>query len=205
MLAGVGVKRIMIGGAEAWSAVKDLLTGSGFTIWDDFEASTINTAIWSGSGGLISGGELKKNTANGTGSYWTISQFGSDDITVEVQLGTVTDQNQRSSVLLGSTAQYIYVEFSGSFGVLGDYNGSTWTSRNDFGGRTWKAGDRIKLIRSGDSLTLYQNTTVIATASSTVAKGTAFRRLGLDVRRDSNPFGTYYSPTFEVAGGYLTG
>lgn len=58
-------------------------------------------------------------------------------------------------------------------------------------------GDTVVLRRWGTSISFLLNGIVRATATSSLARGAAYRRVNLSVRRDSNIFGTYYSPAFE--------
>lgn len=169
-----------------------------YTFYDDFNRTTIGAA-WTGAGAVIVNGELKKNATNGSADYYTATQFATDDLDVTAVVGTVTDPAQRASILLGSPAQYIYAEVSANGGIIGDYNGSVWTTRANVPAGL-ASGDTLRLRRQGTTVTLSRNGTTIATATSSVALGPSFRRVGLSVRRDSNVLGTYYGPTWTSVG-----
>lgn len=187
------IKEVYAGSRLVWAA----------KTWDwidDFERASIGTA-WTGSGALITGTApnryLRKNTAAGSADLWTAQQFSTDDIEVEAVLGPVPDAQQRAAIMLGSSAQNIYVEFGQQFGIIGDYNGSAWTTRTTFGGRTWAQGDIINVRRSFNTITVSRNGSEIATATSTVAKGTNFRRVALSVKMAVNIF-AFYGPGFDT-------
>lgn len=170
-----------------------------YKFYDDFNRTTIGPD-WTGSGGLIDAGALKKNNTNGSADYWTARTFDTDDLDVTAVLGPVTDPAQLAWIMLGSPSAYVYVEFSRNVGVIGDYNGTSWVARSNFGAIPWTTGDTIRVTRSGSTVTVYRNGAVVATGVSSVARGTAYRRVGLSVRRASNFFGTYYGPTFDSVG-----
>lgn len=170
-----------------------------YAFYDDFERATIGSD-WQGSGGVIDNGALKKSTTAGNADYWTTRQFDTDDLDVTVTLGPIGDRQQPISVLLGSSAQYIYVEFSQSSGVLGAYDGSTWNILHDYGAISWAEGDTLRVIRSGTTVTMYRNGAEVSTVTTSVALGTAFRRVGLTVRMAENFFTKWYGPTVDAIG-----
>lgn len=172
--------------------------GPTYVFFDDFERATIGTA-WTGSGALIESGVLKKNTAAGSADIWTAQSFATDDIDVTAILGPIQDSQQKAAILIGSTAQNVYLEFSKTSGVLGAYNGTTWTTLSNFGGLAWAPGDEVRLVRSGTTITAYRNGSVIATGTSSVARGTAYRKVALSVKMAIN-FVRFYGPTFDSVG-----
>ena len=167
---------------------------------DDFERSSIGSD-WTGSGGVIAGTapnrHLKKSASTGSADYWTTQQFSSDDLIVETVLGPVTDAQQKAAIMLGSTAQNIYVEFSQQTGIIGAYNGTSWTTLNNFGAISWAEGDVIRVERIGTAIRLYRNSALIASATSSVARGTAHRRVALSVKANTVFVVTFYGPTFD--------
>lgn len=184
------IKRVTRDGVQIWPS---------WAFFDDFQRTTIGTA-WTGSGALIESGYLKKNNTNGSADYWTAQTFTGDDRTVRVVLGPIQDSQQRASILLGSSASYVFVEFSKSGGVIGDYDGYAWNNRADVPSMALLTGDVLELTRVGTSLVLKRNDVTVVTASSSQGRGTAHRRVALSVRRNSNVFGTYYGPTFDSVG-----
>lgn len=169
-------------------------------VWDfhdDFERSTIGPA-WTGSGGLIEDGALKKNTSAGNTAYWTVQQFDGDDFVVEALLGPVADSVQAGSVIWGTPEEYVFVEFSKSGNnIVGDYNGSVWTRRADLPAQQWDEGDVIRVERTGTTVRAFRNDTLLATATSTLGRGAGKRRMALGVRMALNFFIRWYGPTFD--------
>lgn len=164
---------------------------------DDFERSTLGSNWSPASGALIESGELKKNTANGSSDNWTAQSFPTDDLRVLTTLGTVTDSNQRSSIVIGSPDQYVFCEFSVNGGTIGDYDGWSWVSRATIPSLSLSRGTTIEVRRAGTTIQFLHNDVIRATATSSYGRGTAHRKVNLSVRRNSNFFGTYYSPTFD--------
>lgn len=200
----IGTERpaaIYVGTEQIWPT--DTEPAPSWDFFDDFERTSIGSA-WTGSGGLIAGTapnrHLKKNTSAGSADYWTVQQFSSDDLTVRATLGPVDDLQQRASVILGSPAQYVYIEFSKSGGQIGDYNGTSWTQRASVPVLSWAAGDVIEVRRRGTTISVLRNGTQIASGSSSIAIGSAYRRVALSVRMAVNLFVNWYGPTFDDVG-----
>lgn len=196
----IGTERpaaIYVGTEKIWPT--DTEPAPVWDFFDDFERASIGSA-WTGSGGLIADGALKKNTSSGSADYWTAQQFSSDDLTVRATLGPVTDAQQKAAILIGSTAQNIYVEFSQQTGIIGAYNGTTWSTLNNFGSIAWAAGDVIEMRRRGTTISVLRNGTQIASASSSVAIGSAHRRVALSVKANTVFITTFYGPTFDDVG-----
>ena len=164
---------------------------------DDFERTTLGANWNPASGALISAGELKKNNSNGSSDNWTAMTFPTDDLHVVTTLGTVTDPAQRSSIVLGSPSQYVYCEFSKNGGIIGDYDGWAWSDRTTIPSLTIVNGSTVEVTRLGTTIRFIVNGVVRATATSSQGIGSSHRKVNLSVRRNSNIFGTYYSPTFE--------
>lgn len=178
--------------------------GPTFTFYDNFERSSIGSS-WSGSGGLIDGTaphrHLKKNTSAGQAEYWTTQNFSSDNLAVHATIGPVHDSQQAASILIGSSSNYIFCEFSQSHGILGYYNGgSSWPQLANFGGQPWTDGDTLIFKRSGNTITVQRNSTVLATASSSQAKGVGKRKIALGVRMNEAFWTKWYGPTFDDVG-----
>lgn len=196
----IGTERpaaIYVGTEKIWPT--DTEPAPSWDFFDDFNRAAIGTA-WTGSGGLIDAGVLKKNTVAGSADYWTAQQFSSDDLTVRATLGPIQDAAQKAAILIGSTAQNIYVEFSKQAGILGAYNGTTWSTLTNFGAIAWAAGDVIEMRRRGTTISVLRNGTQIASASSSAAIGSAHRRVALSVRMGENFFVKWYGPTFDEVG-----
>lgn len=196
----IGTERpsaIYVGTEKIWPT--DTEPAPSWDFFDDFNRTAIGSA-WTGSGGLIDNGALKKNSSSGSADYWTAQQFSSDDFTIETVLGPVTDPQQKAAILIGSSAQNIYVEFSQRTGIIGAYNGSSWSTLNNFGAIAWAEGDVIRVERIGSAIRLYRNSSLIASATSSVALGAAHRRVGLSVKADRVIIVTFYGPTFDSIG-----
>lgn len=170
-----------------------------YQFFDDFERTAIGTD-WTGSGGVIDAGALKKNTTAGSADYWTAQTFTTDDIDVTAVLGPIRDTQQKAKIMLGSTAQNVYVEFSKSAGILGAYNGSTWATLQNFGAIAWEPGDVVRIARTGTSVTVQRNGVQIASGTTSVARGTAYRKVALSVKMAVNFFVSWYGPTFDSVG-----
>ena len=164
---------------------------------DDFERSTLGSDWYPASGAIIESGELKKNTSNGSSDNWTAQSFPTDDLRVVTTLGTVGDANQRSSISFGSPDQYVFAEFSVNGGIIGDYDGWTWTTRATIPSLVLNRNTTIEVRRLGTTIQFLHNGNIAAAATSSYGRGTAHRKVNLSVRRNSNFFGTYYSPTFD--------
>lgn len=193
-LGGTPVREVYLGSELLWPTEQ-------WDFFDDFERSTVGSA-WQGSGGVIAGTapnrHLKKNTSAGSTSYWTSQQFDGDDFVAEALLGPVQDAQQAGSILWGNPQEYLYVEFSKTANnLIGDYNGSVWTRRADLPAQSWGEGDVIRVERTGTTVRVSRNGTLLATATSTLARGVGKRRFGLSVRMDLNFFVRWYGPTFD--------
>lgn len=169
-------------------------------VWDfhdDFERTSIGSA-WTGSGGVIDNGALKKNTTAGNTTYWTVQQFDGDDFVVEALLGPVQDSQQAGSILWGTSNDYVFVEFSKSGNnLIGDYNGSVWSTRATLPARQWDAGDVIRVERTGTTVRAFRNGALLATGTSSLGRGAGKRRMALGVRMALNFFIRWYGPTFD--------
>ena len=201
---GQGIGAIYVGGqpvAEVYRGADLVWSAQSWDFFDDFERSTIGSA-WQGSGGLIDGTapnrHLKKNTSAGNTAYWTVQQFDGDDFVVEALLGPVQDAQQAGSIVWGSPTDYVFVEFSKSGNnIIGDYNGSVWTTRASLPAQQWDAGDVIRVERTGTTVRAFRNGTLLATGTSTLGRGAGKRRMALGVRMALNFFIRWYGPTFD--------
>ena len=201
---GQGIGSIFVGSqpvAEVYRGADLVWSAQSWDFFDDFERSTIGSA-WQGSGGLIAGTapnrHLKKNTSAGGATYWTAHEFDGDDMVVEALLGPVQDAQQRASILLGGPNSHVYVEFSRTGNnMIGDYNGSTWTSRADLPAQSWGEGDVIRVERVGGNVSVYRNGTRLVGAITQEGRGAGRRRLGLSVHMALNFFVRWYGPTFD--------
>lgn len=166
---------------------------------DDFERTTIGSA-WTGSGAIIAGTapnrHLKKNSTAGSSDYWTTEQFASDDLEAEGLIGPIADLNQPAAIIFGSTSRYVAVEFSLAGTKAIHYDGQGWPLLRDFGVIGWAEGDLIRLKRSGSTFTLYRNGSSLGTFTSSEGIGSAYRRVGLNVRMARNII-TWYGPTWD--------
>lgn len=194
-----GVSSNYIGIESIWEG-----TSNGYNlIWepwyftDDFERTSLGPNWVSTGGSVISVGALRKSNSNGSSDNWTARSFPTDDLHVETTLGIINDPNQRSAISLGSPNEYVFAEFSMNGGIIGDYDGRVWNTRSTIPNLPLMRGDTITLRRWGTSISLLYNGIIRATATSSLGRGAAHRRVNLSVRRDSNFFGTYYSPEFD--------
>lgn len=164
---------------------------------DDFNRTSLGSNWNPASGAILTGGMLKKNNSNGSSDNWTAMTFPTDDLHVRTVLGEVTDPGQRSSIALGSPSQYVYVEFSRNGGVIGDFDGWSWVIRSSIPSLSLSSGSVVEVSRLGTTFRFIVDGVVRATAISSQAIGTSYRRVNLSVRRASDFFRTYYSPTFD--------
>ena len=188
------IKEVYAGSSKVWSR-------ESWDFFDDFERSSIGSD-WQGSGGLIDGAapnrHLKKNTSAGNTTYWTTRQFDGDDFVVEALLGPVQDAQQVGSILWGNPNEYVFVEFSKSGNnIIGDYNGSAWTTRATLPAQQWAEGDIIRVERTGTTVRAFRNGAPLATGTSTLGRGAGNRRMALGVRMALNFFIRWYGPTFD--------
>lgn len=185
------VQRVYSGGHLVWEA-------ESWDFVDDFERSSIGSA-WSGSGGVIDNGTLKKNTSEGTAHYWTAEQFSSDDIDVEVTIGTTQDSVQEGVVKFGGGpgSHFAAIQFSKNrFNAFG-FNGG-WPNYADFPTQSLADGDRIRVSRRGDNFTVKYNGNQIGSFTSSLGKGTSARRIGVEVKMAMNFLIRWYGPTFDA-------
>lgn len=146
---------------------------------------------------------VRKNSSNGSGDVWYNTPLNSNDVKFEVEIGSSSyEHNQPTSLMIGHPDFYTYVEFSSSVGHLGSYNGS-WSNHKDFGGISGlTTGDIIRLTykREGSPrIALHRvrgsSTLTVATTSLAYQPARHLLTFGMSFRRDSNIFGTYYSPS----------
>lgn len=169
-------------------------------VWDfqdDFERSTIGSA-WTGSGGLIEDGALKKNTTAGTARYMINRRFDSDDLTVEVVIGTTDDRVQAGVILIGDPPDGDFVALSFSkerFHAFGFDGG--WPGYGELPLQPLADGDKITLTREGTQFTVLYNDNQIGTFTSALARGANYRRVGVEVKMALNFFIRWYGPTFD--------
>lgn len=192
---GVSSSHIPIGSIWEGAASGYNLIWESWFFTDDFNRTTIGPDWVTDGGSVISTGALRKNTTNGSSDNWTAKTFPTDDLHVLTTIGTAVDANQRSAISLGSPSRYVFCEFSKNGGIIGDYNGSTWNTRANIPSLDIKPNDTIEVRRRGTSIMFYHNGSLRATAVSSVGLGASYRRVNLSVRRDSNIFGSYWSPS----------
>ena len=185
------IASVYVGSSPVWSA-------QSWDFVDLFERSTIGSA-WSGSGGLIENGALKKNTTAGTGRYIINQRFDSDDITVEVVIGTTQDRAQPAVILIGDPpdGHFVALQFSKDrFHAFGFDGG--WPSYGDFPAQPLDDGDKVTLSRKGTQFKVLYNDTQIGTFTSALARGASYRRVGIEVKMDMNFFIRWYGPTIDA-------
>lgn len=193
---GVSSSHIPIGSIWEGAASGYYLIWEPWFFKDDFNRTVLGPD-WVATGGVqLSAGALQKSTSNGSADCWTVKSFPTDDLHVVTIIGTANDANQRSSISLGSPSRYVFCEFSKNGGIIGDYDGQSWNTRASIPSLPIGPSDKIEVRRWGTSISFLYNGTIRATATSTQGRGADHRRVSLSVRRDSNIFGTYYSPTF---------
>lgn len=202
-----GIGEIWAGISSSYHGIESVWEGTanGYNlIWepwyfkDDFERSYIGMD-WITAGSVIENGELKKNTINGSADNWTARSFPHPDLRVVVTLGRVTDKAQRSAIVIGRPSEYLFCEFSSNGGVIGDYDGNVWSNRANVPAMSLVDGDTIEVYRWGTSVSFLRNGYRQTSAVSSFGRGGSNwnPQVNLSVRRDSNIFGTYYSPTFD--------
>lgn len=185
------ISRVYSGSRLVWES-------QSWDFFDDFERSTIGSA-WSGSGGLIANGALKKNTTAGTARYMINQRFDSDDITVEVVIGTTADRAQPAVILIGDPPDGHFVALSFSkdrFNAFGFDGG--WLGYGDFPLQPLDDGDKITLSRTGTQFRVLYNDTQIGTFTSALARGASYRRVGVEVKMALNFFIQWYGPTIDA-------
>lgn len=189
------VSAIYLGDVKIWPVGT---TGPTYELYDDFERTSIGSA-WTGSGAIISSGQLKKSRVTGSADLWSAVQLAADDLDVTVTIGDVTDAVQRASLLVGSSAAYIYFDFCHNDWILGAYDGTTWTNLTTGGAIAWTKGDKLRLTRVGSLIVVYRNGVQLASVTSSVAIGAAYRRIGFTVRSWAGFFTpTYYGPLIDA-------
>lgn len=202
-----GIERVSWGVSSNYIEIDSIWEGTGGAynlIWqpwfftDHFDRSTIGPN-WVSTGGIfLTGSELMKNNSNGSADTWTVRNFPTDDLQVVTTLGSVGDKQQRSAIALGSPDEYVFCEFAVNGGIIGDYDGQTWRTRSNIQSMSsMKKGDTIEVRRLGNSIQFLYNGMILSSTSSNYGRGVGKRRVNLSVRRDSNFFGTYYSPAFD--------
>lgn len=182
---------------EVWYNQEMIWPTEVWYFYDDFNRSTLGSNWSPASGAIIVDGELKKNTSNGSSDNWTAQSFPTDDLRVVTTLGTVTDANQRSSIVIGSPSQYVFCEFSVNGGILGDYDGSAWNTRATIPSLVLSRGTTIEVRRSGTTVQFLHNGNIAAAGNSSYGRGTAHRKVNISVRKASDWRSNYYSPTID--------
>ena len=197
---GQGIGSIFVGSqpvAEVYRGADLVWSAQSWDFFDDFERSTIGSA-WQGSGGVIVDGALKKNTSAGTARYMINQRFDSDDLTVEVVIGTTQDRAQPAVILIGDPPDGDFVALSFSkdrFHAFGFDGG--WPGYGDFPAQPLADGDKITLSRTGTQFTVLYNGTQIGTFTSGIARGAGYRRVGVEVNMALNFFVRWYGPTID--------
>lgn len=185
------IKEVYAGSSKVWSR-------ESWDFFDDFERSSIGSA-WQGSGGLIDGGALKKNTTAGTARYMINQRFDSDDITVEVVIGTTQDRVQPATILIGDPpdGDFVALTFSKDrFHAFGFDGG--WPGYGDFPTQPLDDGDKITLSRKGTQFTVFYNDSQVGTFTTALARGAGYRRVGVEVKMALNFFVRWYGPTIDA-------
>lgn len=203
-IGGKPVSNVYLGDSQVsgiYLGSKEIWTSRFWDFEDDFERSSIGSA-WQGSGGVIAGTapnrHLKKNNTAGSTAYWTAQQFGGDDFVIEALIGPVLDSQQAASIMWGTPNEYLYVEFSKTRNnIIGDYDGWAWNTRANLPQQSWTEGDTIRVERTGTTVNVFRNGSLLATATSSLARGVGKRRAALSVRMDKNYLLSWYGPTFD--------
>lgn len=200
-IGGADIGAVYVGGqpvAEVYRGADLVWSAQSWDFFDDFERSTIGSA-WQGSGGVIVDGALKKNTSAGTARYMISQRFDSDDLTVEVVIGTTQDRVQPAVILIGDLPDGDFVALSFSkdrFHAFGFDGG--WPGYGDFPLQPLADGDKITLSRTGTQFTVLYNGTQIGTFTSALARGAGYRRVGVEVKMALNFFIQWYGPTIDA-------
>lgn len=184
------IKEVYAGSSKVWSR-------ESWDFFDDFERSSIGSD-WQGSGGLIANGALKKNTTAGTARYMINQRFDSDDLTVEVVIGTTQDRAQPAVILIGDPPDGDFVALSFSkdrFHAFGFDGG--WPGYGDFPLQPLDDGDKITLSRKGTEFTVFYNDIQVGTFTTALARGAGYRRVGVEVKMAVNFFIQWYGPTID--------
>lgn len=185
------IKEVYAGSSKVWSRET-------WDFFDDFERSSIGSA-WQGSGGLIENGALKKNTTAGTARYMINQRFDSDDLTVEVVIGTTQDREQPGVILIGDppNGDFVALSFSKNrFNAFGFDGG--WPGFGDFPTQPLDDGDKITLSRKGTQFTVLYNDIQVGTFTTALARGAGYRRVGVEVKMALNFFIQWYGPTIDA-------
>ena len=185
------IASVYVGSSPVWQS-------QSWDFSDDFERSTIGSA-WSGSGGLIENGALKKNTTAGTARYIINQRFDSDDITVEVVIGTTADRAQPATILIGDPpdGDFVALQFSKDRIHAFGFDGG-WPGYGDFPTQPLDDGDKVTLSRKGTQFRVLYNDAQIGTFTSGLARGAGYRRVGVEVKMALNFFIRWYGPTIDA-------
>ena len=195
-LSGIQVGQTPV--KEVWAGDQLVYQLQQWTFADDFNRSTIGSA-WTGSGGVIENGALKKNTTAGTARYTINQTFSTDDLTVEVTIGTTADRVQSGTIIMGDPdGDFVALTFSKErFHAFGFDRGG-WPSYGDFPTQPLDDGDKITLSRSGTWFTVSYNGNVVGTFSTGLARGPNFRKVAVEVKMAVNFFVRWYGPTLDA-------
>lgn len=188
----IPVKQVWIGGNKVWSS------GPSWEFTDAFTGTALSN-YWSTSGGIIvSNGAATKNNTNGSSDAWCNTLINSNEVAVEVTVGTVGNNTESSSILMGDTWQYVYAEFNKDGGVIGEYDGKGWLVLQAYGLYPQLAkGDIVSLRRKGRQVELFLNEKPLCSRETNLKPANSYRG-GFSVRRSGNLFSSNYSPTIDM-------
>lgn len=200
-LGGSLVSEIYKGDEKIWPIWSDPDPQPEWDFFDDFERASLG-ADWVGTGAVIHEGTLRKSTSSGTSRNWTNRTFDSDDIEVEVTIGTTMDNQQLGIILIGSGVandDYVMLEFSKQTMRVRTWTG-VFSNVATLPTQTLSDGAVINLRRRGNDFTVTYDGGVIGTFTSAVALGADYRRVALTVNMATNFFVNWYGPTFDDVG-----
>lgn len=198
----IGTERpsaIYVGTDKIWPT--DTEPAPSWDFFDDFERTSLGPD-WIGTGALITAGTLRKNTSAGSSRNWLDRTFDSDDIEIEVTIGTTMDNVQLGIMMIGSgitNDDYVMLEFSKQTMRVRTWTG-VFTTVATLPTQSLNDGAVINMKRSGNNFTVTYDGSIIGTFTSAVALGAAYRRVALTVNMANNFFVNWYGPTFDSVG-----
>jgi len=188
-------REIWLGAEKVWPALT-------WEFEDDFERPNGPPGPkWSGSGGWINNGTLRKDGNPGEGRLWTVQQFSSDDLVVRAKLGPIDNGTIRAGIKLGNPtygSNWVGVDFSDTVLDIVGYDGD-WPILASAPAEPWGAGDELELRREGETLTVYRNGDEVLQGQSPLAIGSSYRHVNLTVNMEEQGFLNIenHGPSFE--------